>query len=242
MRSAAVGFHCPECAKTGAQKVIRPGAQSPPQVTYALMGISIAVFLVQLAIDGSLRGQIFQDYVLFGPFVNQGDVWRIVTAGFLHASLIHLAFNMYALYIFGPALERGIGGFKTALIYAGGLLGGSAAVLAFNYSSPTLGASGAVLGLAGGLAAVLWSRGVNITQTSLGMIFLLNLGLPLLIGGISFWGHLGGIIGGGIVGSILGFLPTRFRQTSEITLGVATATVAGLGAVAVMVAMASGFA
>lgn len=84
------------------------------------------------------------------------------------------------------------------MIYAGGLFGGSAAVLLFNWDQATLGASGAVLGLAGGLAGILWSRGINITQTSLGGIFLLNLALPLFTN-ISFWGHFGGIAGGFIV-------------------------------------------
>ena len=241
MRSASVGFHCPVCTKEGAQKVITPGA-FVPMVTYGLMGISILVFLAQTVIDGGLRGDLFVDYVLFGPLVSEGDIWRIVTGGFLHGSFIHLAFNMYALYIFGPTLERALGPMKTGLIYAGGLLGGSAAGLAFNFVNPTLGASGAVLGLAGGLAAVLWSRGINITQTSLGMIFLINLGLPILVGGISFWGHLGGIIGGAAVGAIFGFLPTRFKQNQQVTMAASVAVVAGLGALAVVIANAGGIA
>lgn len=241
MRSASVGFHCPECTKSGAQKTVKI-AEFAPQVTYALMAISILMFFAQQAIDGGLGGQLFRDYVLFGPDVQNGEVWRIVTGGFLHGSLLHLGFNMYALYIFGPSLERAIGPLQMLLIYAGGLLGGSAAVLAFNFASPTLGASGAVLGLAGGLAAVLWSRGVNITQTSLGAIFLINLALPLLIGGISFWGHFGGILGGALVGAAVGFLPAKVGQKAPAVIAGAATAVVALGAAAVGIGFAGGLA
>lgn len=239
MRSASVGFHCPECTKSGAQKTISV-KDFVPRVTYGLMAISILVFFVQQAIDGGVNGQIAFDYWLFGPNVQDGEIWRVVTAGFLHGSVLHLAFNMYALYIFGPSLERGVGPLQTLLIYAGGLFGGSAAVLAFNFTNPTIGASGAVLGLAGGLAAVLWSRGVNITQTSLGAIFLINLGLPILIGGISFWGHFGGIIGGALVGAVIGFGPAKVGNKRQIVIVASLLVVALLAAAGVGIGLAGG--
>ena len=201
MTSASVGFHCPECTKSGAQKVYRAGdLRSKPTLVYAVIGLCVAAFLGQMATgEGDwFRGSFYEEGVLFGPFVGDGEYWRMLTSGFLHAGILHLAFNMYALYIFGPAVQQAVGLGKTALIYAGGLFGGSAAVLLFNWNSPTLGASGAVLGLAGGLAGILYARGINITQTSLGGIFLLNLALPLFTN-ISFWGHFGGIAGGFVV-------------------------------------------
>lgn len=236
-----MGFHCPECTKSGAQKTIRV-ADFVPRVTYSLMAISILMFFAQQAIDGGLRGSLFNSYVLHGPDVQNGEVWRIVTAGFLHGSILHLGFNMYALYIFGPSLERAIGGLQTLLIYMGGLLGGSAAVLAFNFGFNTLGASGAVLGLAGGLASVLWSRGINITQTSLGAIFLINLALPILVPGISFWGHFGGIFGGALVGAAVGFLPAQVGQKAPAVIAGAMVAVAALGAAAIGIGFAGGFA
>jgi membrane associated rhomboid family serine protease len=238
MKPASVGFHCPECTKTGAQKVYRPGdLVTRPLLTYALMAANLVVFLAQLTSGqgaGATAGEVYVQGVLWGPFVELGDYWRLVTAGFLHGSIMHIAFNMYALYIFGPTLERALGSLRTGLIYAGGLLGGSAAVTLFNWDAPTVGASGAVLGLAGGLAAVLWSRGIGITQTSLGGIFLINLLLPVFIPNISFWGHLGGIAGGFIVGWLLSWLPSKFGQSDAIAQAVSIVVIVALAGIGVL--------
>ena len=107
------------------------------------------------------------------------------------------------------------------------LLRGSLAVVAFAWGDPTLGASGAVLGLAGGIGAVLWSRGVDLKQSSLGGIILLNLGLPLLVPLISLWGHFGGIAGGFLVGSILGF--GERSQGAAAASGAAVSVLVALG-------------
>ena len=96
------------------------------------MGINIAIFVAQLASGqgrGATAGEVFRQGALFGPAVESGEYWRLITGGFLHGSMFHIAFNMYALYIFGPNLERSLGMVRTGLIYAGGLFGGSAAVM-----------------------------------------------------------------------------------------------------------------
>lgn len=244
MHSASVGFHCSECVKGSGQRVYRAAdvLNRPPQLTYALIGINVAVFVIQFVVGSgsALQGRVFQEGVLFGPLVADGEFWRLVTGGFLHSGLLHIAFNSYALYIFGPTLERGIGSLRMGLIYAGGLMGGSLAVMAFNFGTPTLGASGAVLGLAGGLAAVLAARGQSIMQTSLGGIFLINLALPLLVPRISFWGHFGGIAGGFIVGAALAYLPARLGQSEQTANLVAGAVAVVLGVAAVGVAYAGG--
>jgi len=223
MTQASVGFHCPECARAGTQKVIPARTlmdKRSTTVTSILIGLNIAAFVLQGATGGPRSTWSYADWgELYGPAVADGERWRIVTSGFVHVGLLHIGLNMYALYLFGPPLERLLGPVRFALAYAAGLLGGAAAVLVFDFSQRTVGASGAVLGLAGALAAVLWSRGVKITQTSLGGIFVINLALPLLIGGISFWGHLGGIVGGFAAGWLLSFLPGRFRQPMGTALG-----------------------
>jgi membrane associated rhomboid family serine protease len=237
MIQAPVGFHCPECTRSGGQRVIRARdlSRAPIPVTIGLLVANIGIFTIQGLVIGDPPATLQRWGLLFGPAVEAGEWWRVVTSGFLHANLLHIGFNMYALWIFGPVLERGLGSVRFALAYVGGLLGGAAAVVHFDFLSPTLGASGAVLGLAGALAAVLWARGVAITQTSLGGIFIINLGLPLLVGGISFWGHLGGIAGGFAAGWLLSWLPERFGQSTMVALGATTALCVGLLAAALAV-------
>ena len=244
MTSASVGFHCPECTRSGAQQVYRArDLEVVPRLIYILMGLSIVTFIAQgISSGGSgfTSGEVVDRGILFGPLVREGEYWRLVTSGFLHADLFHIGLNMYALYLFGPAVERSVGALRMALIYLGGLLGGGAAVMLFNFTAPTLGASGAVLGLAGGLAAILWSRGIAITQTSLGALFLLNLALPLLVPGISFWGHFGGIAGGFIVGWLVSFLPGKFGQPDGVANGLAVVAIVALALLGIVAAEMGG--
>lgn len=210
MTQAAVGFHCPECARSGAQKVVRARDLSgrPPLVT-ALIAINVVVFVAQEVLATAPSGGLAFWGLMYGPAVRDGEWWRVVSSGFLHASLLHLLMNMWALWVFGPPLERGVGSIRFAFIYAAGLLGGALGVSLFDFASPTLGASGAVLGLAGGLVAVLMRRGVSLSQTSLGGVILINLMLPLLVGRISFWGHAGGVAAGFAAGWLLSLLAER---------------------------------
>lgn len=235
MKQASVGFHCPECVRSSGQKVYRARDMAAvPVLTRVVMGVCIVAFIAQ---GGSARSSGIGDLdptgrgLLWGPAVADGEYWRILTSGFLHADLLHIAFNMYALYLFGPYVERAVGRTSATLCYLGGLVGGSLAVLLFDFSVPTLGASAAVLGMAGALASILWTRGVSIAKTGLGGIFLLNLALPLLVPNISFWGHFGGIAGGALMGLIVSWLPER----SGVPLGQAQAA-AGLAVVALFAA------
>ncbi len=213
MTQASIGHHCPECVASQGQRVYTPRdlTQQRPPVTTALIVANVVTFLGQMLSADRLTVW----GLLFGPEVADGELWRVLTSGFLHGGLLHIGFNMYALWIFGPTLERGVGTLRFALMYLAGLLGGSVAVLLFDFGQPTLGASGAVLGLAGALSAVLWVRGINIFRTSLAGILVLNLALPLLVGGISFWGHFGGIAAGFVAGLFLSWLPERGGLTQN---------------------------
>lgn len=188
-------------------------------MVFAIIGLCVVTYLGQVITgEGNWRaGWVANDGFLRGFEVQDGEYWRIVTSGFLHGGLIHLAVNMYALFIFGPEIQKAVGIGRAALIYAGGLFGGSAAVLLFDWNQATLGASGAVLGLAGGLAGILWARGVSITQTPLFRVMLFNLALPLLVPIISFWGHFGGVAGGFAVGAAMATLDkNRVRSTGPV--------------------------
>jgi len=242
MTQASVGFHCPECVRSGSQRVIRGReltARRPP-VTVTLIAVNVAVFFLDRAIliDGlTLRQRGF----LFGPLVQTGEWWRVVTAGFLHADLLHLGFNMFLLWILGQNLERLLGSARFAVIYLAGLLGGSLAATLFDFSSGGLGASGAVLGIAGALVAVLWSSGRSIRETPLGGLLLLNLALPLLSPQISFWAHAGGALGGFVAGWLLLNLPGRLRNTDNAGVAVVSGLCALLLAASVLGPVALGY-
>jgi membrane associated rhomboid family serine protease len=190
---------------------------SKPTLVYAIIGLCVVAYMGQVVSgEGNWRaGSVVDQGLLWGPDVQAGEYWRIVTSGFLHGGLLHLGVNMYALYAFGPAIQQAVGIGRAALIYTGGLFGGSAAVLLFDWGQATLGASGAVLGLAGGLTGIMWARGMNITQTPLFRVMLFNLALPLFVPIISFWGHFGGVAGGFAVGAAMATLDKNRRASAD---------------------------
>lgn len=189
-------------------------------VTLALIAINLALFAGQFATQNLLTNL----GLLYGPAVQGGQQWRIVTSGFLHGGLVHIGFNMYLLFMLGPQLERGFGSLRFSMMYFGSLFGGALAVLAFDFAQPTLGASGAVLGLAGAMFVALWGRGVSPRQSPVLGLVVLNLALPLLIPGISFWGHLGGVVAGAAMAFVLVWIPDRTRtqgSTNSLSQGAA---------------------
>jgi rhomboid protease GluP len=170
-------------------------------VTYVLLGITLAVFLVQLISQTILGG----DYpAALGMKVNElivrGQLWRLITPVLLHGSILHLGFNMYALYILGPGLERQYGSSRFLALY---LLSGFAGnVVSFLFSSaPSLGSSTAIFGLIGAQGIFLYeNREVfgSAAQRAL-MNVVIIAAINLVIGlqpGIDNWGHIGGLIGG----------------------------------------------
>jgi membrane associated rhomboid family serine protease len=233
MSDASVGFHCPECARGGRQKVYTartlPGVASRPLVTYALVAANVAVFVYGIGQGGrgiSGTDQMTIDGGLFGPAVAAGDWYRVVTAGFLHASILHLALNMYLLYLLGALLEPFLGRVAFAAAYFAALLTGSFGVLLTSPTELTVGASGAVFGLMGLAAVVQWSRGVNVFRGGLGGLIIINLVLTFAIPGISIGGHIGGLLGGLVAGWLLVDLP---RRVPALPSAVPTLLVVALG-------------
>lgn len=184
-------------------------------LTWLLIALNLLAYLAQM--NGF--PELDRLGLLWGPAVSAGQDWRLVTSGFLHGGLFHLGFNVYLLYVLGQQLERSLGSARFILLYAGSLIGGALAVMAFDWNQPTLGASGAVLGLAGGFAIALLSQGNDPRRSPVFGLVILNLGLPLLIPGISFWGHAGGVLAGMLMAMILVWIPMRRRQfSSNLTL------------------------
>ncbi|MDO6460189.1 rhomboid family intramembrane serine protease [Granulosicoccaceae sp. 1_MG-2023] len=205
--------------------------------TVILIAINLLIFLAQMSTGDSLT----RLGVLYGPAVQDGQWIRLLSSGFMHASLIHIAFNMALLYMLGSQLEQGFGSLRFLLLYFGALFGGDLAVMLFNWTQPTLGASGAVLGLAGAFALALHQRGINPRQSPVFGLVILNLGLPLLMPGVSFWGHFGGVVAGVVMAYLVIWLPARARsggQNAALSLG--AAGLAGFAVLSVMAAMAGG--
>jgi membrane associated rhomboid family serine protease len=211
MTVTPVGMRCPECARERTQvRRIGGGLRSGgAPATYALIAINVAAFLVELAGGGaaSIRGggAVIDDAGLYGPAVADGQVWRIVTAGFLHAGFLHIAINMFALYILGALLEPGIGTPRFLAVYFVSLLAGSFGALLLDPDQTTVGASGAIFGLMSAAFIIARHRGLEQLASQIGFYVILNLAFTFGFPGISVGGHLGGLIGGGLAALVITF-------------------------------------
>jgi membrane associated rhomboid family serine protease len=246
MRPASVGFHCPDDVNI-ARKSMRPqrtsvGArmmQSPPYVTFALIAANVIIYLITVAQSGQgFTGplgvpihRLFYNWQLQPLAVKQrGEYYRLLTSAFLHVSVLHIGFNMLALFFIGPPLERLLGRWRFSVVYLLGALGGSAAVYAWgDIQTPEVGASGAIFGLFA--ACLVFVRKLGLDLQWLVGIIVINFVFTFSIQNISRLGHLGGFITGGLAALAIGGLPHLRRQFSLQTQllglgGVAAAIVA----------------
>jgi rhomboid protease GluP len=193
-------------------------------LTRLLIAANVLVFLWELSTGDTSDGQVLvRDGALFGPFVAGGQWWRIFTAAFLHAGWLHIATNMFALYQVGTFVEVLYGRSRMSIIYVLAIIGSGIAVYAFSYDAPTVGASGAIFGLFGALAAAglrLGKTGRDLVQQSAGII-ILNLVLGFTVFRfVSNAAHIGGLIAGALVGFAL------FRMPKHLVAAQTTAPVA----------------
>jgi membrane associated rhomboid family serine protease len=240
MTSTTVGMRCPECAKQRTKVRTARTMTSDPYATYVLMAVNILAFFGSAAGGSGLGsgggGNVFRDGALYGPAIDlNNEYWRLVTSGFLHSGILHLAFNMYVLYWLGTMMEPALGRPKFLALYFTSMLAGSFGALLVEPDVYTVGASGAVFGLMGGAFVTQRLRGIDPMQSGIGPIILLNLALTFVIGNISIGGHIGGLIGGAIAAFALERLSQGRR--SELVpllacLVIAVLSVAGAIAVA----------
>ncbi len=240
MTSTPVGMRCPECARQKTKARTMSSTSTEPTLTYVLIGINVLVFLGGLLGGGgstvtSAGDALIRDGGLSRFHIEQGEYWRLVTAGFLHAGFAHLLFNMFSLYILGTLLEPAIGRLRFGLIYFTSLLAGSFGALLIEPDSLTVGASGAIFGLMGAAAVVMRGRGLNLMESGLGIWIVLNLVITFALPGISIGAHVGGLIGGTIAALVLFDVRDRMRlpEFAGTALCVALAIVAVVGAIAV---------
>jgi membrane associated rhomboid family serine protease len=199
MTPTSVGMRCPECAKQRTKVQTLRTMSSEPRVTYALIAINVIVFLASGRFGVSSGGgtDIYRRFALDGPDIEiHHEYWRLITGGFLHAGFLHIAFNMYLLYVLGQMLEPALGHIRFAGLYLASLLAGSCGALIVTPNSFTVGASGAVFGLMGAAFVEQRARGIDPFQTGLGGLILINLAFSFVFSGISIGGHIGGLIGG----------------------------------------------
>ena len=213
-------------------------------VTRILLALNVGIWLAEWAQTGQLTatsGSIFDNGVLYGPFVAQGDWWRLMTSAFLHYGPIHLATNMWALWILGNALETRIGSARFLLLYLVSGLAGSAGALIATPNYPTVGASGAIFGILGAGLVLERQRDYVFGGSALQMIVInLVITFSFAFAGpvrISYGGHLGGLIAGALGTLVL----TRFGRghAAYSKLGIASvAALLAIGAASVALAYA----
>ncbi len=210
-------------------------------VTNVLIGINVVVFIAELltgvTLGGTDTGWVFEHGALFGPFISGFGIhqyWRLLTSGFLHEGLIHIALNMLSLWFVGRVLEPAIGKANFLAIYFASLLAGSFGALLFEPRAPTLGASTAIFGIFGALIVVAYRRGIPLWQSGLGPMLLLNLVFTLTVSDISIGGHIGGLAAGLLGGlAVTDLHERRNRQSLALLACLAIAVVSVIGAIAV---------
>jgi membrane associated rhomboid family serine protease len=208
MRPSPVGVRCPDHAGTKSairapRIVARPAGDA--LVTKILIGINLAVYLITAVQGAGLNqpgGKLFDDWALFGPAVANGDWWRLVTSMFLHGFVLHIVFNMVALWYIGGPVEQYLGRLRFALLYFVSGLAGSAGALVASPHGFTVGASGAIFGILGAMLILEWNAtgrfgGAAASMIAINLVF--NFAYNGAGGNISIGGHIGGLIGGILV-------------------------------------------
>jgi membrane associated rhomboid family serine protease len=231
MTSASVGFHCPNCVKEGnrgSRQTRTPyGGQrvaDPRLTSFVLIGINVAVWLLVEVTGGRTSALLYKLMLIpdmarrplpegggeWVPGVAQGEWWQVVTSVFTHEQPVHIGMNMLALYFLGPMLESVLGRPRFLALYlVSGLAGSAAVMLLSDPNTPTLGASGAIFGLVGAVAVVVLKVGGQVQA----VLFFVGLQLvfTFTVGGISWQGHIGGLIGGALVGVAMVHAPRKHR-------------------------------
>ncbi|KRC46835.1 rhomboid family protein [Leifsonia sp. Root227] len=212
---AAVGVICPECMaqqraeapRTKPAWVTRATGRGSPVVTYAIIALCVFVFVLQqlpgigLAVTQAIQyAGVYSTPVAFEP-------WRMLTTVFAHASILHIALNMYTLWIFGMMLEPMLGRARfAALFLISGFAGSVGVLLIANPLQPVVGASGAIFGMLGAFFIIQRRLGGNATQ--LLVLVAINLVIGFIPGfGIAWQAHVGGLVGGALVGLV--YVETR---------------------------------
>jgi membrane associated rhomboid family serine protease len=242
LRSAPVGQQCVECIKEGGRTVRRPTAVfggrvvSGAVVTYTLVALNVAFYLVEWVypkiVDylALISGSGYDPTIHEVVGVAQGQYYRLLTSAFLHEQglggfgPLHIIFNMWALILVGPSLERLLGRLRFLAVYLLSALGGS---VMFYLLAPVhewgLGASGAIFGLFGAYFVV--ARRLRVDSRSIVFLIVLNLGISFAVAGIAWQAHVGGLLTGGLLTAAYAYAPRNQRTLVQVGATVAVVAV-----------------
>jgi membrane associated rhomboid family serine protease len=243
LRPAAVGHQCVDCIRSGNKTVRQASGRfggavtANARVTWTLIGLNILLYLVQLA-----HPSLANDWYMLGGAVDRsghligvagGQWYRMLTSAFLPGTgslgILDIAFNMWALLIVGPALERVLGSARFLAVYLVSALGGSVCFyLLAPAGEPALGASGAIFGLFG--AWFVLSRRLGLDSRQVVLLIVLNLGISFAVPFIAWQAHVGGLVAGGLLTAAYAWAPQRNRTSIQIaaTLGLLALIVVGV--------------
>lgn len=241
LRSAAVGQQCVDCVREG-NRGTRVGTApfggkvaNRPVVTYTLIALNVLAYLVELAKtnlminDGALVGK-------FSPTIGvaDGQWYRLITSAFLHEppgdgiGLLHIVFNMWALFVVGPSLERLLGRSRFLTVYLVSALGGS--VLFYVLAAPNavaFGASGAIFGLFG--AWFVLARRLRLDARMIVGLIVVNLVISFAVAGIAWQAHIGGLVAGAALTAAFAYAPRQNRTLVQVGATVAILVVLAAG-------------
>lgn len=224
---AAVGVHCPECVREqrmqfsanrrasgapgGFTVARRRFAMLDQKATVVIIAVSVVIWLLD-----QVSGRFFTQLFAYNAILLPTQPWRLITSIFVHGSIFHILFNMWAVWIFGRMLENMLGTWRFLALYFIAGLAGSMGVTLLAPTTTVIGASGAIFGLFAAFFMLQRSLGYN------GVQLLVVMGLNLAIGfvpgtGVAWQAHLGGIA----AGFVTGFVFARTRNIRQRGLQIA---------------------
>ena len=228
-RPAAVGVQCVDCvaraqAALPTQRTVFGGRarEGRPVVTIAIIALCLIAYVVLRAADARVP-------LVFVPFAGESEPYRFLSAAFLHGGFLHLAVNMYALWIVGSVLEPALGRWRFAALYLVSAVGGSVGVLLFaspyeiEWITPVVGASGAVFGLFGAVGLALRRLGRDTTQIL--VLIVINTVIGFTIPNIAWQAHLGGLVTGAGLAAAYVYAPRRRQTATSVAATVLVAAV-----------------
>ncbi|WP_307835960.1 rhomboid family intramembrane serine protease [Phycicoccus sonneratiae] len=251
-RPAAVGIQCVDCVREGA-RTVRQGrtvfggsaTDGRPLVTMTIIGICVAVYLLQQVVPG------LTNRIAFVPALADTEPWRFLTSGFAHGPIYHIAFNMYALWIMGQYLEPLLGRARFVALYVLSAVGGSVVYLLMStpqsyqdallngpgsWYTSAVGASGAVFGLFG--AFLVLQRRLGRSAAGMYVIIGINAVIGFVIPGIAWQAHLGGLVTGAACAAAIGYLGRAKGPMQPGDRRIHWAALAAVGIVLVLLAVA----